>query len=78
MREMTNAYKILIGKPGEKRPFGSLRHRWEDIIKLYLRRIGSEGVDWINQFQDRGRWRALVNTVMNLRVPQQAENFLTI
>jgi hypothetical protein len=53
----------------ERRPLGRPRRRWEDNIKMDLRKIGFGDVDWIQWAQDRGRWRALVNTVMNLRVP---------
>jgi hypothetical protein len=65
MRETRNAYRILMGKPEGKRPLGRPRHRWVDNI----REIGSDGMDWIDLAQDRDQWRALVNTVMNLRVP---------
>jgi hypothetical protein len=64
-----NAYRILVGKPEGKRPVGRPRRRWVDNIKIYLREIGWNGVDWIDLAQDRDKWRALVNTVMNLRVP---------
>jgi hypothetical protein len=52
-----------------KRPFWGLRIRWEDNIKIYLKKIGCEGVDWIHLVQDRDKWRAPVNTFMNFRVP---------
>jgi hypothetical protein len=52
-----------------ERPLGRPRHRWEDSIKIYLQEVGCGGVDWIEMSQDRDRWRALVNAVMNLRVP---------
>jgi hypothetical protein len=77
MKEMRNAYKILVGKPEGKRPFGTLRRRLEDNIKMYLREIGLEGVDWIHLAQKRNRWRALVNTAMNLRFTCKARDFLT-
>jgi hypothetical protein len=64
-----NAYRILVGKPEGKRPLGRPRRRWVDIIKMDLREIGRVGVDWIELAQARDRWRALVNTVMNLWVP---------
>jgi hypothetical protein len=60
---------ILVGKPEGRRPLGRPRHRWEDNIKMDLREIGFGNVDWIHLAQDRDRWRALVNTVMNLQVP---------
>jgi hypothetical protein len=63
------AYKILVGKPEGKRPLGRPRHGWVDNIKMDLREIGWDGVDWIDLAQDRDQWRALVNTVMNLQVP---------
>jgi hypothetical protein len=59
-----NAYRILVGKPDGRR-----RRRWVDSIKMDLREIGWGGMDWIDLAHDRDQWRALVNTVMNLRVP---------
>jgi hypothetical protein len=67
--EKRNAYRILVGKPEGKRPLGRSRRRWEDNIIIDLREIGRGGMDWIDLDQDRDQWRALVNTVMNLRVP---------
>jgi hypothetical protein len=64
-----NEYRILVGKPKGKRPLGRPRRRWEDNIRIELREIGCGGMDWIDEAQDRDQWRALVNTVMNLRVP---------
>jgi hypothetical protein len=61
--------RLLVGKPEGKRPLGRLRHRWIDIIKMDLLETGLSAVDWIGLPQDRYRWRALVNAVMNLRVP---------
>jgi hypothetical protein len=69
MGEKRNAYRILVRKPEEKRPRGRPRRRWVDNIKMDLREIGWDGVHWIEMAQDRDQWRALVNTVMNLRVP---------
>jgi hypothetical protein len=69
MGENRNAYRILVGKPGGKRPLGRPRGRLVDNIKMDLREIGLDGVDWIDMAQDRGQWRALVNTVLNIRVP---------
>jgi hypothetical protein len=63
-----NVYRVLVGKPEEKRPFRRPRRRWEDGIKIYFREIGCGGVEWIHLAQDRDRWRAVVNAVMNLRV----------
>jgi hypothetical protein len=69
MGEKRNAYRILVGKPERRRPLGRPRRRWVDNIKIDLRDIGWDGVDWIDLALDRDQWRALVNTVMNLRVP---------
>jgi hypothetical protein len=69
MGEKRNAYTILVRKPGGKRPLGRPRHRWVDNIKMNLREIGWAGVDWIDIAQDRDQCRALVNMVLNLRVP---------
>jgi hypothetical protein len=69
MGEKRNAYRILVGKPEGRRPLGRQRRRWVDNIKMDLRAIGWDGVDWVDLAQDRDQWRALVNTVMNLRVP---------
>jgi hypothetical protein len=69
MREKRNGYMILVGKPEGKRPLGRPRRRWAENIKTDLREIGLGGVDWITLVQDRDQWRALVNRVMNLRVP---------
>jgi hypothetical protein len=69
MEEKRNAYRILVGKSEGKRSLGRPRRRWVDNIKMDLREIGRDGVDWIDPAQDRDRWRALLNTLMNLRVP---------
>jgi hypothetical protein len=61
--------QTLVGKPEGKRPLGRPRRRWVDNIKMDLREIGWDGVDWVDLAQDRDQWRALVNTVMNLRIP---------
>jgi hypothetical protein len=66
---MRNAYRILVGNPEGKRPLGRPRRRCVDSIKLDLREIGWGDMDCINLAQDRDQWRALVKTVMNLRVP---------
>ena len=60
--------QVLMGKPEGKRPLGRPRHRWVDNIKIDLREVGGGG-DWMELAQDRDRWRVLVNTVMNFRVP---------
>jgi hypothetical protein len=59
----------LVGKPGGKRALGRTRRRYEDSIKIDLKEIGWDGMDWIELAQDRGQWRALVNTVTKIRVP---------
>jgi hypothetical protein len=69
MRETRNAYRILVGKPEGTRPLTRPRHRWVDNIKIDLREIGWDGMDWIDLAQDRDQWRPLLNTVMDLRVP---------
>jgi hypothetical protein len=69
MGELRGAYNILVGRPEERRPQGRPRRRWEDNIKMDLREIGFGDVDWIHWAQDRVRWWAFVNTVMNLQVP---------
>jgi hypothetical protein len=69
MGETRNAYSILVGKPEGRRTLGRPRRRWVDNITMDLREIGWDGMDWIELAQDRDQWRALVNTVMNLRVP---------
>ena len=69
MQEGRGVYRVLVGKPEGKRPFGRTRCRWEDNIKMDLQEMGCEGMDWIELAQDRDRWLALVNVVMNLWVP---------
>jgi hypothetical protein len=64
-----NAYRILVGKPEGRRPLGRPRRMWLNNIRMDLVGVGLSDVDWIGLAQDRGRWRALVNSVMNLRVP---------
>jgi hypothetical protein len=66
MEEKRNAYKLLVGKPEEKTPLGRPVHWWVDNIKMDLGEVGWGDVDWIGLVQDRNRWRALVNAVMNL------------
>jgi hypothetical protein len=69
MGEVRGAYNILVGRHEGRRPLGRPRCRWEDNIKMDLRKTVFGDVDWIHWAQYRGRWRALVNMVMNLRVP---------
>jgi hypothetical protein len=66
---MRNAYRILVGKSAGMRQLGRPKRRWEDNIKMDFREIGWGGMDWIDLAQDRDKWRVLVNTVVNLRVP---------
>jgi hypothetical protein len=69
MGEKRNAYRLLVGKPEETRTIGRTRRRWVDNIRMDLGEVGWGDVDWIGMVQDRNRWRALVNSVLNLRVP---------
>jgi hypothetical protein len=69
MGEKRNVYRLLVGKPEEKIPLGRPRRRWLDNVKMDLLEIGLSVVDWVGLARDRYRWRALVNSVMNLRVP---------
>jgi len=62
-------YRVLVGKPQGKRQLGRPRRRWEDIIEMDFQEVGCGGFDWIDLAQDRDRWWALVNAIMNLRVP---------
>jgi hypothetical protein len=69
MVEDRGVHRVLVGKPERKRPLGRPRHRWEDNIKMDLQEVGGGRVDWMELDQDRDRWRALVGTVRNFRVP---------
>jgi hypothetical protein len=69
MGQMRNAYRILVGKTERRRPLGRPRRTWLDNIKMDFREIGWDGMDWIDLAQDRDQWRALVNMIMNFRVP---------
>ena len=62
-------YRVLVGKPEGKRPFGRPRRRWQDNIKMDLQEVGCAGMDWIELALERARWGALVNAILNLRVP---------
>ena len=65
----SDVYRVLVGKHEGKRPLGRPRRRWEDNIKVDLQKVGCRGMDWIELAEDRGRWRALVNAVMNFPFP---------
>jgi hypothetical protein len=69
MGENKNAYRLLVGKPERKRLRGRPRRRWVDNIRMDLGEVGWGDVDWIGVAMDRNRWRALVNSVLNLQVP---------
>jgi hypothetical protein len=69
MGETRNSYRILLGKPEEKRPLGRSRGMWVDNIKMDLRGIEWDGMNWIEPAQDQDKWTVLVNTVVDLRVP---------
>jgi len=69
MGEVRGVHRVLVGKPEGNRPLGRPRRRWEDNIKMDLQEVGGACGDWLELAQDRDRWRALVNAVMNLRIP---------
>jgi hypothetical protein len=73
MGERRGVYRVLVGKPEGKTPFGRTRGRWDHNIKMNLQEVGCMGMVWIQPAQDRDWWRALVNAVMNLRVPTMRE-----
>jgi hypothetical protein len=77
MGEKRNACRILVGKPEGKRPLGRPRRRWVDYVKMNLREIRWDGMDWIDMVHYRDQRRALVNTILNLRVPKDAGKFLS-
>ena len=76
MGQGRGVHRVLVVKPEGRRPLGRPRRRWEDGIKTDLQEVGGGCEDWMELTQDRYRWRALVSTVMNLRVPKNAGNFL--
>jgi hypothetical protein len=69
MEEKRNVNRLFVRKPEGKRPLGRPRHRWVDNIRMDLEEVGWGDMDWIGLAQDRNRWRALVNSVLNLRIP---------
>jgi hypothetical protein len=69
MEDRRGVYRVLVGKPEGRRPLGRPKRRWEDNIKVDLQEVGCGGVDWIELAQDRDRWWALVNAVMNVLIP---------
>jgi hypothetical protein len=73
MREDRSVYRVLVGKTERKRSIGRPRRRWEDNIEMDLQEVGGGRGDWMELAQDRDRWRALVGTVRNFRVPQMRE-----
>ena len=68
--EGRDVHRVLVGKPEGKRPLGRPRRRWEDNIKMDHQEVGGGCEDWMELFQDRDSWRALVSTVMNFRIPK--------
>ena len=70
MGERRGVHRVLVGKPEGKRPLVRPRRKWEDNIKMDLRELGGSCRDWMELAEDRDRWRALVSTVRNLRVPK--------
>jgi hypothetical protein len=78
MGEKRNAYRLLVGKPEGRRPLGKPRHMWLDHIRMDLVEVGWGDVDWIGLAQVRDRWRALVNSVLNLRVSETAGKLSSI
>jgi hypothetical protein len=77
MGEESKAYRVLVGEPEGKRSLGRPRRKWDDGIKMDLREIGCGSVEWIHLAQDRDRWRALVNAVMNLWVLATRNSFVS-
>jgi hypothetical protein len=69
MEEGRGVYRVLVGRPGGKRPLGRSKRSWDDNLKMDIREIGTDGSNWIWLAQDRVQWRAFVNTVISLRVP---------
>jgi hypothetical protein len=78
MGKRRNAYRLLVGKPEGRRPLGRTRRRWSDNIRMDLVEVGWGDVDLIGLAQERDRWRVLVNSVLSLRVPQNAGKLLSV
>jgi len=76
MGERRGVYRVLVGKAERNRPLGGPRSKWEGNIKLDLQEVVCWAMEWIELAQDRDRWRAVVNAIMNFRVPQNVGNFL--
>ena len=76
MEDMRGVCMVLVGKPKRKKQLRRPRRKWEDNIEIYLQEVGVEGLNWIDLAQGRDRWRYLVNTLLNLRAPYNAKNFL--
>ena len=76
--ERRGVYRVIVGKPEGKSPLVRPRRRWEDIIKKDLQEVGLEDMDWIDLAEDRDRWRAVMNAVMNFQAPKSGSNFLII
>jgi hypothetical protein len=77
MGDRRGTYRILVGRHKRRRPLGRVRHRWEVNTKLDIQKIGWGDVHWIDVAQDREKWHAVVNAVMNFMLPKNARNFLT-
>jgi hypothetical protein len=77
VRDNGNVFTVVVGNPDGKRPQGRPCCRWDINIHIYLKRTGLESVDGINLAQDRDKWQAVVNAVMNIQVLENARNFLT-
>ena len=77
MGQRRGTYWVSAGRRERKRPLGRQRRRWENNIEMDLQEVECGGLDWIDLAQDRDRWRALLNAVMNLRVPSNAGKFFT-
>jgi hypothetical protein len=69
VEERRGAYRVLVENPERKRQLGRPRHRWDDNNKMNIQEVGCGSMNWMELAQDRDRWRALVNGVMNFRVP---------